>query len=133
MAYTLEPYATVEDYEARYGAVDDQALLLEALKEATAEINAKLDKYNIDYTNPSEQYRYNLMVACRQMAHRAAPEQVQDMPLDVTQMSMGAGGYTRSYTFSSGYGQIRVLKSEYDLLGIGGGQLGFSSPYESGQ
>lgn len=127
MSYDVTPYATVADYEARYGAVDDTAALLETLKEATVAINRELERHKIDYSNPTPEYAYSLMVACRNMARRAAPEQVDELPLDVTQMSMGAGGYTRSYTLPSGFGQVRVMRTEYPLLGIGGGDIGFVS------
>ena len=133
MAYDVTPYCSVADYEARYGAVDDADALLEALKESTVEINATLDRFHISYAEPSDDFAYRLMLACRQMTRRAAPDQMQDMPLDVTQMSMGAGGYTRSYTMTAGYGQIRVMRSEWPLLGIGSGNVGFAAAVDSSE
>lgn len=128
--YQITPYATVADYESRYGAVDDADMLLETLREASVEIQAALDRHGIDYAEPDQAFAYRLMVACRQMAHRAVEATLAETPLDVTQYSIAAGGYTQSLSMSSGYGQVRVSRAEWPLLGIGSGKVGWCNPFE---
>lgn len=117
-------YATVEQYEARYGAVSDETMLQECLDDCTATIDAELSRRHAD---PSAVEDGNLMRACRQMAHRVMPsEGGDDIPVGATQVSMTAGPYSQQYTFARTYGTPRVTEDERVLLGIGAG-IGFGA------
>lgn len=121
----MQPFASVEQYEARFGAVSDAATLSECLSDATAAICAALDLRGIDYTNPSESFADRLMRACRSVANRLMPSDGDQIMQGVTQMSMTAGSYNQQYTFQSSYGTPKLLPSELELLGIGGGRAGW--------
>lgn len=115
-------YATVAEYEARYGEVADEALLQECLDDCTAVIDAELDRRGIDYADPSETFADRLMRACRSMANRLMPADGSgdaDVPVGITAMTATAGPYTRTYSFASTYGTPKMLPSEMALLGIG--------------
>lgn len=112
-------YATTEQYQARYGAVSDENMLQECLDDASAVIDSALDRAHIDYSEPSEDFADRLMRVCRSMANRVYPsESGNEIPQGVTSMSMGAVGFTESYSFATTYGTPKLLKSEYELLGI---------------
>lgn len=110
-------YATVEQYQARYGAVSDTSMLQECLDDASAAINAALTRAGIDYTQPSEDFSDRLMRVCRSMANRVMPTD-NDIPQNVTSMSMGAVGFSESYNFATTYGTPKLIKSDYEMLGI---------------
>lgn len=115
-------FATVAQYEARYGTVTDTQTLQECLDDATALITAQISPRGIDYQNPSPEYADVLMRVCRQVAHRAMPDadSAPAMPFGVSQASQSAGGYSLAYSFSNPYGDIFLTGSEKKMLGIGG-------------
>lgn len=118
-------YATVTQYETRYGIVADTATLQECLDDCTAAINAELDRYGIDYSDPSEDYADRLMRACRSMAHRVMPSSDDaDIPVGATQASFTAGPYSQQFTLAAAYGTPRVNADERILLGIPRGRIG---------
>ena len=110
-------YATVGQYVSRYGAVSDENMLQECLDDASAVINAALDRVGIDYSDPSDEFQDRLMRVCRSMANRVMPTE-NDIPQGVTSMSMGAVGFSESYSFATTYGTPKLLDSEMSLLGI---------------
>lgn len=115
-------YATVAEYEARYGEVADEALLQECLDDCTAVIQVELDRRGVDYADPSEQFADRLMRVCRSMANRVMPTSdagTTDVPVGITAMTATAGPYSRTYNFASTYGTPKMLPSEMALLGIG--------------
>lgn len=121
-------YATVEQYEARYGEVSDADMLRECLEDCTATINAELARRHVDYADPSEEFASRLMRACRSMAHRVMPREGDaDMPVGATQMSRTAGPYSEQYTLSTTYDTPKVTDDERLLLGIAGARIGFGA------
>lgn len=132
----MASYATVEQYEARFGTVTDMAMLQACLDDCTVAINVKLDKAGIDHASPSEDFATRLMMACRSMANRIMPASPADVPVGVSQMSMSAGPYQRSYTFTSAYGTPKMLPSEMELLGIPRARVGcglMAAPAQGGE
>lgn len=120
-------YATIDQYEARYGTVADEAMLQECLDDCTAVIQAELDRRGVDYSEPSESFAARLKIVCRSMANRVMPTGdagTTDVPVGITAMTATAGPYSRSYTFATTYGTPKMLPSEMALLGIGGGRIG---------
>lgn len=112
-------YATVEQYEARFGPVHDRAMLQECLEDCTAAINEELDKRHVDHDDPSEDFAYRLMSVCRSMANRVMPSDGGDIPVGATQASFTAGPYTQQYTLGATYGTPKPLPSELSMLGLG--------------
>lgn len=118
-------YATIGQYEARYGEVSDTDMLQECLDDCSAAIDAELDRRGIDYSDPSEVFADRLMRACRSMAHRVMPiEGDADIPVGATQASFTAGPYNQQFTLSTSYGTPKVTDYEMRLLGIVGGRIG---------
>ena len=124
----MEPFATVGQYEARYGDVDDQDILQEILMEATREIFAARDRAGIDYQEPNETYSDRLMQACRSMAFRAMGQADAELPYGVTQFSEGAGDFSSSLSFRNPYGEVYISKAERHLLGLGAAKAKFVYP-----
>lgn len=119
----MEAFATVEQYEARYGEVLNTKQLEECLNSATSVMMDALDKAHIDYSQPNDKFKYTLMDVCRNVANRIMPLQNAGMPYGATSMSMGAVGFSESYSFESPYGSPRLRKDEKRRLGIGAAQI----------
>ena len=119
-------YATVGQYESRYGAVSDESMLKECLEDASAVIDSALADYGIDAEGSTDEYSDKLMRVCRSMANRIMPRE-SEIPQGATSASMSAVGFTESFSFASTYGTPKLLPSEMKMLGIG------SSKYRSVQ
>lgn len=121
----MTPYATVRQYEDRYGNVSDTRMLQECLEDCTAALNAELDRRHVDYADPSETFADRLMRACRNMAHRIMPtEGDADIPVGAMQASFTAGPYNQQFTLRTAYGSPKVTDDEISLLGIPRGRIG---------
>lgn len=121
----VQPFATVTDYEDRYGVVqvEEQPMLFQILCDATRKIQALLESHAIDWRDPSDEYADRLMQVCRDMAHRSmeqvARKEEADIPEGATSYSQAAGGFSESFGWGSGtYGDLYVSKSERQLLGL---------------
>ena len=121
----VEPFATVEQYEARFGSVADRGMLAECLADASAAIRVTLDKAHVDYSDPSEDLADRLMIVCRSMANRVMPSGT-DVPAGVTQETVTAVGFSHSMSYTPSYGTPTPMPSELALLGIGGGRAGWA-------
>ena len=119
----MEPFATVTQYEARFGSVSDEGILAECLKYASAAIRVRLDRAGIDYQTPTEDFAERLSMVCCTVANRIMPSG-SDFPVGMTQASMTAVGFTESLSFTPTYGTPKLLPSELDLLGITGSGKG---------
>jgi hypothetical protein len=121
-------YATVDQYEARYGAVSDVGMLQECLDDCTVAINLELSRRHVDYADPSDEFADRLMRACRSMAKRVMPDEgASDIPVGATQVSVTAGPYTQQYTLARTYGTPKVGDEERLLLCIAGARIGFGA------
>jgi hypothetical protein len=121
-------YATIEQYEARYGLVEDEAMLQECLDDCSALIEVELDRYGVDYADPSETLADRLMRACRSMAHRVMPsDDGAEVPVGATQVSRTAGPYSEQFTLATTYDTPKVTDEERKLLGIYGARIGFGA------
>lgn len=116
----MEAFASVEQYQDRFGSVEDEGLLAECLADASAAIRSALDRRSVDYYDPSEDLADRLMRVCRSVANRLMPEDNGQVLQGVTQMGVTAGSYSEQYTFQSSYGTPKLLPSELDMLGVGG-------------
>lgn len=121
----MDPFATVADYEARFGQVADEGVLAECLMDATYAIAAALDDREIDYDDPDEELAERMMRTCRAVANRLMPSGT-DVPVGVTQSSIAAGSYSQTMSYTPSYGLPKLLPSELSMLGIGGGGIGWA-------
>lgn len=117
------PFATVDDYEARYGPCDDRDRLSEILMDASLVIEAELAAAGKtpDGCDPDM-----LRQACRSMAERAVSAASTGAPAGVTQFSQGAIGITESWSLANPNAEVYMTKTERRLLGIAGGRAGFA-------
>ena len=130
----MEPFASVEDYRARYP--DDETpgyVLLEALLEATDLISAAMDEGGVDYSDPTESFTFRLKRICRTVVHRAIGSGGgggdADVPFGATQLSETSAQFNASVQFANPYGDMFLTQAEKDALGIGGGSACVMSPY----
>ena len=109
----IEPFATVDDYQAAYGTVADTDRVTALLRRATGYLMGEL----VDYQRGTDDVLdLNLSTVCLSMVHRAmsAPSGMEG----VSQYSQTAGSYTASVSLLDQY--MRPLPSELDLLGLRG-------------
>lgn len=127
----MVPFCSVEDYQVRYGAVDDTTALQACLEDATDVICAELESSDIDYTDPSESFTARLRRVCRSVARRAfgADAGGCDVPFGATQMSETNDFATASYQLANPYGDLFLTQAEKDSLGIGAMRAAVISPY----
>lgn len=121
----MEPFATVEQYEARFGPVDDKKLLAECLDDASAAIRAALDARKVDYAEPDEAFADRIMRCCRSVANRIMPSGVE-VPFGASSVAETDGPYSRTISYTPSYGLPKLLQSELSMLGIGGGRVGWA-------
>ena len=130
----MEPFASVEDYRARYP--DDEtpdAVLTEALLEATDVISAAMDEGGVDYSDPTKSFTFRLKRICRTVVYRAigsgGGDGDADVPFGATHLTETSAQFNASVQFANPYGDMFLTKAEKDALGIGGGQACVMSPY----
>lgn len=122
----MEPFATVEQYDARFpGRTASEEMLEECLMDATAAIVAVLEARNVDYSEPSEDFADRLMRVCRSVANRIMPSG-SDIPVGVTQMSTTAGPYQQTFSLPTSYSSPKLIPSELAMLGLGGSRVGWA-------
>lgn len=122
----METFATIEDYDARFpGRTASDSMLGECLGDATLAIMDVLDKRGIDYGSPTEEFAERLMRTCRAVANRLMPSG-SDVPVGATQVSVTAGPYQQTASYSPTYGLPKLLPSELTMLGIVGSRAGWA-------
>ena len=118
----MTPFATVEDYEARYGKVDDEERISMLLQDAT-NIIASQPGFS---TRDRDETWWGVLetVACA-MVHRSM---MSGAYAGLSNVSQGAGGYTASVSVYNPGGDLYLTRNERRALGIGGARIGFAAP-----
>lgn len=119
----MEPFATVEDYEARYGEVDDDKRISTLLSDASAFIAAQP---GFEVRGGDEAQAAALTVVTCSLVNRKV---LAGNYAGLTSVSQGAGGYTASVGVYNPSGDYYLTKQERRMLGIGGGRVGMTDPY----
>lgn len=125
----MKPFATVDQYEARYGEVDEDQkdLLLEVLMDATCLIASELERAHLPVDD--EETADARMRVCRSVAYRAmAQENNTSVPVGATQFSQSVGVYTESFSIGNAYRDVYLTKAEKRMLGICRARIGFIVP-----
>lgn len=122
----MEPFATVEDYEARYGEVEDAARVSALLSDASLFL-ASQRGLSID-PDDATQAALLTAVTCA-MVHRSM---MAGSYAGLSSVSQGAGGYTASVGVYNPSGDFYLTKGEKRALGIGGARIGSVSPVIDG-
>lgn len=122
----MEPFATTEQYEARFGEVDDKSMLGQCLEDATAAIRAEFARRNVDMAAKLEDETFAdaCMRVCRSVANRIMPSGV-DVPLGASSVAETDGPYSRTVSYAPSFGLPKLLSSELSMLGLGGGRAGW--------
>ena len=118
----MTPFATVDDYEARYGDVEDPDRITVLLGDASAFIAAQP---GFTMNPDSEVQALALTVVTCSLVHRS---QSAGAWAGLSNVSQGGDGYTASATVYNPSGDFYLTKQEKRLLGIGGARVGFVAP-----
>lgn len=111
-------YATVADYEARYGEVDDTERVSTLLSDATAFVDAQAG-FRFDPSDRVQQA--NLVRVVCAVVYRSMS--AGDLA-GVSSYSQGAVGYTASVSVYNPSGDFYLTKAEKQALGIRGSVVG---------
>ncbi len=127
----MEPFATVEQYEAAYGPIADKEGLRVLLEDASRRIAAELEAAGIDPVAKGEAYAERLAQVCREAVHRCVDTHESSygaVPPGVTQFSLGSGDFNHSFTFANVYTEPKLTKDERRFLGIPLARIAFIMP-----
>ena len=118
----MTPFATVEDYEARYGKVDDEERVTALLQDAT---NIIASQPGFCDKNRDETWWGVLETVTCAMVHRSM---MAGSYAGLSNVSQGAGGYTASVAVYNPGGDLYLTRNEKKALGIGGARIGSVAP-----
>ena len=118
----MTPFATVEDYETRYGEVEDEARVSALLQDAT-NIIASQPGFSTDGRDDTW-WGVLETVTCA-MVHRSL---MSGSYAGLSNVSQGAGGYTASVSVYNPGGDLYLTRNERRALGIGGARIGTVAP-----
>ena len=122
----MTPVATVEDYEARYGEVEDEARVTALLQDATNIIASQPGFCDKDR---DETWWGVLETVTCAMVHRSM---MAGSYAGLSSVSQGAGGYTASVGVYNPGGDLYLTRNEKRALGIGGARIGSVAPAING-
>ena len=122
----MEPIATVADYEARYGEVEDEARVSALLQDAT-NIIASQPGFSTD--GRDDTWWGVLETVTCSMVHRSL---MSGSYAGLSNVSQGAGGYTASVSVYNPGGDLYLTRNEKRALGIGGARIGTVAPAING-
>lgn len=110
----IESFATLEDYEARYGSVSEteQQLIRSRLLDATGLILAELPAYQ---AGSDEVFDLNVVAVCCEIVRRSI---LASQFEGVSQASQTAGSYNASMTFSNPDNALYLSSSNKERLGL---------------
>ena len=115
-------FAEVFDIEARWRALSaEEAVRAGVLIEDASAMLQSLVSVDADDARQAEL----LKTVCCSMVIRAMSATASDS-YGATQMSMTAGAYSQSWTYSNPTGDLYLTRQEKKLLGIGGGRVGWA-------
>lgn len=122
----MEPFATVADYEARYGEVEDEARVSALLQDAT---NIIASQPGFAMHEGDDTWFGVLETVTCAMVHRSL---MSGAYAGLSNVSQGAGGYTASVSVYNPGGDLYLTRNEKRALGIGGARIGSVAPYIDG-
>lgn len=122
----MDAFATLDDYEARYGTAPDAARAKVMLQDASEFLASELARCGKSADASDELQVSALRRICCRLANGAL-----DVPGDVAgvnQTSFTAGPFNQSFTFANPTGAFKLLQSERRTLGIGTVRAGSVAP-----
>lgn len=124
----MSAFATINDYEARYGAVIDQSRVTVLLEDAS---NYLLALYRQEWSEDYAEGAHALFDLNACAVTCAVVSRVVNVPLGmegISSASQGADSYSASYTFANPTGDFYITKAEKERLGFTGGFIGTIPP-----
>ena len=122
----MEPFATVQDYEARYGDVDDPDQVETLLGDSSAFIASQP---GLTLLGPDDRgydlQRANLVRVCCAVVRRSL---TAGGWAGLSNLSQTAGSYNASVALANPTEDFYLTKSEKRALGITGGRIGTIRP-----
>lgn len=118
----MTPFATVADYEARYGEVEDEARVTALLQDAT---NIIASQPGFAMREGDETWWGVLETVTCAVVHRSM---MAGSYAGLSNVSQGAGGYTASVAVYNPGGDLYLTRNEKRALGIGGARIGSVAP-----
>lgn len=119
----MEAFATVQDLEARWRELsDDEAARAETqLLDATAFIQAQLDRYRVAVDATDETQARNLTAVCCSVTRRSLAQQFSgdQTGAQYSGQTVTAGVFSQTYTYANPTGDMYLTAAEKRLLGIG--------------
>lgn len=119
----MAAYATLDDYEARYGETDQPERVTVLLDDASALIDSQ-PGFSYDPTDITQ--AANLKRVTCSVAHRSMTSGDLD---GVTQYQQSAVGYSAQLTYANPSGDLYITSQEKRSLGLGAGRVGQTDPY----
>lgn len=122
----MEPFATLDDYEARYGAVaeGDSARIEALLEDASGMLlGAYIERYSTDYAKGE----HPIFDQAAKAVTCAVVSRAYNVPLGMagaTQLSQAAGDYNASVTFANPTAELWLGKNDRRRLGLAGTRIG---------
>lgn len=122
----MEAFATLADYEARYGAVaeGDSARVEALLEDASGMLlGAYIERYSTAYAKGE----HPIFDAAARAVTCAVVSRAYNVPLDMagaTQFSQAAGDYNASVTFANPTAELWLGKNDRRRLGLTGARIG---------
>lgn len=114
----MSAFATVEDYERRYGAVNDCERLEVLLEDASNYLKALyLEEWGCDFSDADDEvFETNAPAVVCGIVSRTlnTPAGLEG----VSQATQGAGSYSASYTFANPTGDFYLTKTDKTRLGF---------------
>lgn len=114
-------FASTTDYRAVYDTTLDDGRLQSMLDRSSRMIARACDDAGVSTDEPVEEFSEALSDVCIEMVHRSDPGAsgaVTDVPLGATQFSIGADGFSQSFSMGNPYGDLFITKAEREYLGI---------------
>lgn len=119
----MGPFATVEDYEARYSEVEDEARVSALLQDAT---NIIASQPGFELRGGDDTFIGVLETVACAMVHRSMRSGAY---AGLSSVSQGAGGYNASVSVYNPGGDLFLTDNERRALGLEGGRVGTSDPW----
>lgn len=119
----MTPFATLEDYEARYGKPEDAARAETLLADASAFIASQP---GFAVRGGDDLQAAALTAVTCALVNR---KMLAGAYAGFSNVSQGAGGYTASAAVYNPSGDFYLTKQERRMLGLGGGRIGQTNPY----
>lgn len=122
-------YATIEDLEARYGAIEDEGLRARASVLLDDAATMLAGRVRVDPCD-QQQAAALLIVSCSMVNRAVSAMDADDVGLSEATYTMGP--FSQTATFANPNGDLYLTSSERSMLGLNGSYIGTIRPQIGG-